>query len=130
MMERPPEFLVLDPDPAVREFCTSVLAAYGAVEGSGDSSPPSLEGRRVDLVLAGLRVYPLGGLELASFVRDKGIAPRVLVLSEPGGHPLEREAEARGHVVLRKPLSPNQLLRGVQRALGRLLLQMEPRSEL
>ncbi len=117
--------LVVDDDEGVRSVIARALdsAGYRVTEASdGDSALDLLRtGGPFDLVVTDLIMPGMRGEELGARIREQHLAPRVIYVS--GLHDrVQLDDTGDRHVqVLKKPMTPDQLLRAVEDALGRLV---------
>lgn len=118
---RPLRVLVVDDEPQVRLLLEEVLAADGFdVEGASDGREALtvFHQRRPDLLLTDLKMPGMDGWELSEHVRM--IAPRLpIVIFTAFGTAFEHQAQARGVVLLHKPMSTAELIRVIRGLLAR-----------
>jgi PAS domain S-box-containing protein len=113
--------LVVDDDPTVRSFAVRVLSEAGHQVISAGSAESAIAmatemPHPVDLLLTDVHMPGLNGVDLARRMLDLGLVRRVVLMS---GIAVNNSDEARAYQLLRKPISPADLLIHVNEALRR-----------
>lgn len=118
--------LVIDDDPAAREFVVEVLeeAGYFAVPAPDGETAQRLLGLvRFDVVVSDVVMPGLDGLQLLARIRHEDPTSQVLLMSGQATGATALDAWGHGAAgLLAKPFSPDQLLGAVSEAVGRARL--------
>jgi CheY-like chemotaxis protein len=114
--------LVVDDDPDMVETCVRILEATGhrcLTATSGRQALDLLEGGRLDLILADLRMPEMDGLSLLASVRRLAPVVPVVIFTAYGSTKTGLEIlEAGAAGYLAKPFGISELREAVGRALG------------
>jgi two-component system, OmpR family, response regulator len=113
--------LVVEDDRTTRYLVTRVLAAEGlsvlAVP-DGMRALKKIQEEKFDLVLLDIWMPRLNGLELMALLRERGIRPKVVVMtSDDAPQTMLHALREQAYQFLPKPFAPKQLLELVQAAL-------------
>jgi two-component system response regulator FixJ len=113
--------LIVEDDAAARDCYARLFRRHGyetLLAASGrwvEANPGGLE--EVGLILLDLRMPGLGGLELLSRLRGRGLSAPAFVVSAQAGPEISEEAARLGILrIFHKPVEPAALLRGVAEA--------------
>jgi CheY-like chemotaxis protein len=114
--------LYVDDEDALRELVQTHLTLEGyevATAADGSEAIKMLGGNRYDLVLLDLHMPGIDGLGVLRHMKEKGIAPRVIVLSGDS-HPAVFDECARLGVedYLTKPYNFHELMAAIDRVLA------------
>jgi CheY-like chemotaxis protein len=111
--------LVVDDDDGVRRVISEMLRHEGyAVDqaASGRTALEMLGGRQPDLILVDMVLPDIPGLQMISMLRERPARPRILAVSGLP-HLLEVAAAAGADGAVAKPMTPEELIEAVRRAL-------------
>lgn len=112
--------LVVEDEPQVRQFLEDLLVEDGFEVEAASDGRQALElfhPERFQLVLTDLKMPVMDGWELSEHLLMR--APRLPILMLTAfGEAVEHQAQARGIVLLHKPVATAELLRAVRNALA------------
>lgn len=117
-----PRLLIVDDDPAIRDILAAVLRRDGwntECVADGDSAIQRLETDAFDLIVLDLVMPRGGGEDVIRFIREQGIATRVIVVSALTEERRQELDPSIVSVMLQKPIELNDL-RTVVRAVREL----------
>jgi DNA-binding response OmpR family regulator len=117
-----PRLLIVDDDPAIRDILAAVLRRDGwntECVADGDSAIQRLDTESFDLVVLDLVMPRGGGEDVIRFIRERGIATRVIVVSALTEDRRQDLDPTIVSVMLQKPIELNDL-RTVVRAVREL----------
>jgi two-component system, OmpR family, response regulator len=116
------KILVVEDDRTTRYLVTRVLAAEGLSVSSvpdGVRALKKLQEEKFDLVLLDIWMPRLNGLELMALLRERGLRPKVVVMtSDDAPQTMLQAVREQAYQFLSKPFAPKQLVEMVQSALA------------
>jgi CheY-like chemotaxis protein len=118
--------LIVDDDEMDRTLVRGLLAQEGHdthVASDGDEALALCRGTPVDLVITDLQMPKVHGLELISMLRDLSPRPAIIAISGTGESQLDVASAVGADATLSKPISHDELLDTVRRALRALTLE-------
>ncbi len=115
--------LIVDDDEMDRTLVRTVLAQEGHdiyLARDGDEALALCRGTPIDLVITDLQMPNVHGLELISMLRDLSPRPAIVAMSGTGKSQLDIASAVGADEALSKPISHDELLDTVRRALREL----------
>jgi DNA-binding response OmpR family regulator len=115
-----PVILYVDDEEAIRDLCGDILlrAGYSVdVAGDGQAGWEALQRKKYDLLITDHDMPQVTGLELAVRARDAGLALPIVIASGRASFADDAYAWLRLSSALRKPFTPEALLRTVDAVL-------------
>ncbi|MHA6720994.1 response regulator transcription factor [Sphingomonas sp. RS6] len=119
---RTPMIAVIDDDAHVREATASLLRSIGygtTLYASADAFLDEAELDGIDGIVTDQQMPGRSGIELGQWLRDRGFAKAVILMTAYPSDALRARAEAlKLAEVLEKPVDPERLSRALVKALG------------
>ena len=113
---------IVDDDEAVRESTQVLLESYGFAVRSCDSAHAFLEGFEPDdagCIILDIHMPEMGGIELLSLLRSRGIYTPVIAITGRADKALDETAKRAGALaLLSKPTDDEDLLQLVEQAVA------------
>ncbi|MEW6442888.1 MAG: HD domain-containing phosphohydrolase [bacterium] len=129
VVQEPPEILVVDDEPIIRDVLTDLLTSQGYVVDTAENGAVALEklqAKRYNLVISDLKMPVMGGADLLAALVDRQIKAMVIIMTAYATVETAIQTMKNGaYDYIMKPFKIDELLMVVERALEKDRLERE-----